>query len=48
MNVLIAFLFLSFIMGGSSRGRVIRDRPILLAAFAGLFAASFYSLRVVM
>ena len=48
MNTLIVFLILSFALGGSSLGKVFRERPLAMLAFAGFFAASFYSLRVVL
>lgn len=48
MTVLVVFLVLSFIVGGTSLGRRIRRRPLVLLGFAGFFAASFYSLRVVL
>ncbi|MDJ0770834.1 MAG: hypothetical protein QNJ12_18720 [Ilumatobacter sp.] len=47
MQVLIAFLVICFLIGGSSAGRRIRERPMLLLALSTVVAASFYSLRVV-
>lgn len=47
MQVLVVFLITCFLIGGLPAGRRIRQRPILLLAFATVTAASFYSLRVV-
>lgn len=48
MNVLILFLALCFWLGGSRWSGSVRNRPILLLGLATVFAASFYSLRVVL
>lgn len=48
MKVLVAFLFISFFIGGTRAGAWVRDRPILLVAFAIVTAASYYSLGVVL
>lgn len=47
MQVLLAFLVVCFLVGGTSAGRLVREHPILLLAFSTLTAASFYMLRVV-
>ncbi len=46
MNVLVAFLFGTFILAGMSSGRVVNRRPTLLFVLCVVVAASFYSLRV--
>jgi len=48
MQVLIGFLLLAFVIGGSRFGERIHRRPVLLLAASAVVAASFYSLRVVM
>lgn len=48
MRVLILFMVVAFLIGGTHSGRRVRDRPILLVAFSTMTAASFYLLRVVM
>jgi hypothetical protein len=44
---LIAFLFISFILGSTEIGRRLLRRPVILIAVCALFAASYYSIRVV-
>jgi hypothetical protein len=44
---LIAFLFASFILGATETGRKMLRRPIILVVVSALFAASYYSIRVV-
>jgi len=44
---LIAFLFLSFILGSTEIGRRMLRRPIIIVVACALFAASYYSIRVV-
>jgi hypothetical protein len=46
MNVLVAFLFGTFIIGGMSSGRRVNRRPVLLFALCVVVGAGFYSLRV--
>lgn len=48
MNVLIVFLLVCFVVGGSNIGQRFRVQPWWLLGFAALTAASFYSLRVVL
>jgi hypothetical protein len=48
MQMLIFFLVVCFIVGGTSLGRRVRERPALLAIFSTTVAASFYSLTVVL
>lgn len=48
MKVLVAFLFISFFIGGTNAGAWVRERPKVLVAFALVFAASFWSLGVVL
>ena len=48
MQVLVAFLVVCFLVGGSDVGRIVRDRPILLAGFSTVVAASYYMLGVVL
>jgi hypothetical protein len=47
VKVLIAFLFLSVILGGTSAGKPFLRRPILFVCVCGVVAASYYSYRVV-
>jgi hypothetical protein len=47
MQPLIAFLFMCFLVGGTTLGRTALRRPILLLAVSVVFAASYYSLRVI-
>lgn len=47
MQPLIAFLFLSFILGSTEIGRRMLRRPIIIVVACALFAASYYSIRVV-
>lgn len=47
MQVLVVFLISCFLIGGLPVGRLVRQRPILLLAYATVTAASFYSLSVV-
>ena len=46
MNVLVAFLVGTFILAGTSSGRLVNRRPILLFALCIVVGAGFYSLRV--
>jgi hypothetical protein len=46
--MLIFFLVVCFIAGGTGVGRRVREHPALLAIFSTVVAASFYSLRVVL
>lgn len=48
MKVLVAFLFLSFFIGGTNAGAWIRERPRVLMGFAIVTAASYWSLGVVL
>lgn len=48
MQVFVAFLLITFFIGGTKPGRRVRERPVLLMAFSGLVATSFYSLSVVL
>ena len=48
MQVFVAFLIISFLLGHARLGRGVRERPILLLGFTTVVAASFYSLRVVL
>lgn len=49
MTVLIVFLLACFVVGGSRRwGTWVIDRWWLFLAVSAVFAASFYSLRVVL
>lgn len=48
MQMLIFFLVVCFLIGGTSIGRRVREHPTLLAIFSTTVAASFYSLRVVL
>lgn len=48
MQVLVAFLAVCFVIGGSDVGRVVRDHPILLAGFSTIVAASYWMLSVVL
>lgn len=47
MQVLVFFLIVAIVIGGSRHGALVRRRPWLLLAFTVLVATSFYSLRVV-
>lgn len=48
MQMLIAFLVITFILGGTDRGYRLQKRPVFLLAYSAIFALSFYSLRVVL
>ena len=48
MQVLIAFLVITFILGGTERGYRLQQRPVFLLGYCTVFALSFYSLRVVL
>jgi hypothetical protein len=48
VQVLIAFLFVCFFVGGTTVGRPVRRHPIILLAFSSIVAASYYMLRVVL
>jgi hypothetical protein len=47
MKVLLAFLIVAFLLGGSRFGRRVRERPVVLLAFCTVVAASYYSLQVI-
>jgi hypothetical protein len=46
MQVLVALLVGSFVLGGTSLGRWLRERPIVLIPAVCVAAASYYSLGV--
>jgi len=48
MQMLIFFLVVCFLVGGSNAGWRVREHPMLLAAFSTVVAASYLSLRVVL
>jgi hypothetical protein len=48
MQVFVAFVIISFVVGHAGVGRRVRERPVLLLGFTTVVAASFYSLRVVL
>jgi hypothetical protein len=48
MQVLILLLIGSFLIGGTSLGRRLRERPLLLVPLCTLAAASYYSYGVVL
>ena len=48
MKVLLFFLVVSFLIGGTNTGRWVRERPLLLVGFAMFTAASYWSLAVVL
>ena len=47
MQVLIGFLILCFVLGGTRYGVLLVRRPVLLLAASIVVAASFYSLSVI-
>ena len=47
MQVLVFFLFVALVAGGSRRAAIVRQHPVLLLGFTILIAISFYSLRVI-
>lgn len=47
MQVLIAFLLVCFVLGGTRLGEPFRRRPALLLVASVAVAASFYSLSVI-
>ena len=47
MNFLIAFLFFSFIAGGTRLGGPLLRRPIIYLAICVVFAAGYYSISVI-
>lgn len=48
MQVLVFLLVACFVLGGTSFGRKLRDRPLVLAALSAAAAASYYRLGVVL
>lgn len=49
MKVFLAFLFMSFVVGGlPARRRMTIKRPLMLVAVSVVVAASFLSLKVVL
>ena len=47
MRVFLIFLITAFIVGGTSIGRPVRSRPMLLLLGCAVVGASYYSYRVV-
>ena len=48
MKMLLFFIVTCFLVGGTRPGRFVRERPPLLIAFAGVTAASYWSLGIVL
>lgn len=48
MKMLVAFMLICFLIGGTEAGRWVRERPLVIAAFSTLTAASYWSFRVVL
>lgn len=48
MKMLVAFMLISVLIGGTDAGRWVRERPLAILAFATIVATSYWSLRVVL
>ena len=48
MQVFVAFLLLTVLLGGADVARPVRRHPALLLGVCAVVGASFYSLRVVL
>lgn len=48
MQMLVFFLVVCFLVGGTNAGRRVREHPLLLAVFTTFVAASYLSLSVVL
>ena len=47
MNFLVFFLLFSFLAGGATWGQRLLRRPIVYLAICVVFAAAYYSIRVI-
>jgi hypothetical protein len=47
MQVLIAFLFACFLLGGTRHGQILLRRPVLMIVACVILAGSYYSIRII-